>query len=144
MPRECFTHPWSAWSECTVECGIGRQYSTRVFKQPELAKLYNCDNMVVKRRERPCQGQKCSQTQYLNLDNEEEENMFESDFPQLPVKTRIMAKSKAECEVSAWSPWSACNATCGEGVMERVKQYINPYNERECQVSVTQKYGLKI
>ncbi|KAM7345254.1 spondin-1-like [Cochliomyia hominivorax] len=93
IPRECYTHPWTAWSECTAECGEGRQYRTRVYKQADIAKIYNCDIMVERKQQRACFGQKCGPMDYTNFDTNQwsdmnnEEELFNAELPQMPLKT---------------------------------------------------------
>ncbi|XP_069963854.1 spondin-1-like isoform X3 [Bactrocera oleae] len=61
VPRECFTHPWTAWTECTSKCGEGRQFRTRVYKQPDLADIFKCE--VETRQDRNCMGEECGRTE---------------------------------------------------------------------------------
>ncbi|KAH8271532.1 hypothetical protein KR018_004692 [Drosophila ironensis] len=129
VPRECLTHPWSGWSDCSSKCGVGMQYRRRVYKQPELARIYNCN--VPQYEERECQGAMCGQN---SLMREVEE--FEGPEPGLGVGRQGFQSPhqlRAECQLSSWSGWSACSVTCGEGFEMRQRQYLNLQAEAKCQ-----------
>jgi subtilisin-like proprotein convertase family protein len=88
-PVDCQLGNWSAWSSCDVSCGGGTQFRTR----PVLVQGANgglpCGPTI---EYRACNTQVC------------------------PV----------DCQVSAWGPWSACDASCGGGQQFRTRTVITP------------------
>lgn len=127
VPRECLTHPWSSWSDCSTKCGEGMQYRRRVYKQPELARIYNCN--VPQYEERACDGQDCglSGDPMRHVEDHDEFNMG------LQHQQQDAYQRRAECQLSGWSGWSSCSVTCGEGYQMRQRQYLNPSAELKCQ-----------
>ncbi|XP_016981345.1 spondin-1 [Drosophila rhopaloa] len=125
VPRECLTHPWSSWSDCSSKCGDGMQYRRRVYKQPELAKVYDCN--VPQYEERECQGEICGQNSPMRIPEE-----FEDLEPAIGGFNAGQQRP-AECRLSLWGSWSPCSVTCGEGYEMRQRQYLNPQVEQQCQ-----------
>lgn len=95
------------------------QYRRRVYKQPELARIYNCN--VTLYEERACEGQVCGLGDPMR-----------SDF-YMGMQERPAYQQRAECQLSAWGPWSLCSVTCGEGYQTRQRQYLSPEAEIKCQ-----------
>ncbi|KAH8275874.1 hypothetical protein KR026_009129 [Drosophila bipectinata] len=131
VPRECLTHPWSGWSDCSSKCGAGMQYRRRVYKQPELAKIYNCN--VPQYEERECEGEMCGQNSIMrNIDPQIDPELdpdqgFGRNVYQSPQQGR------AECQLGSWSIWGPCSGSCGSGYETRQRQYLNPQSEAKCQ-----------
>ncbi|XP_058979646.1 spondin-1-like [Musca domestica] len=132
IPRECHTHPWSAWSECSAECGLGTRSRSRVYKQPEVASIYNCDEIVIKRQVEPCSGA-CSKSDNPPWLQEEDENGEGDNLLKSlrPMIKRGGGRSNVDC-AGQWSAWSACNATCGVGFKMR-RKILDARAQRECQ-----------
>lgn len=139
VPRECLTHPWSGWSDCSTKCGEGMQYRRRVYKQPELARIYKCNVLLYE--ERACEGQVCGLSEPMrNVPDYDELNM---NFPTgmdmgTGRETGLGQQSgmyprRAECQLSAWSGWGPCSVTCGEGHQTRQRQYLSRGAEIKCQ-----------
>ncbi|KAH8384614.1 hypothetical protein KR093_002647 [Drosophila rubida] len=124
VPRECQTHPWSSWTECSTKCGGGMQYKRRVYKQPELSRIYNCNVPLYEERE--CQGEACGMGE--TVDKLEDFEEFQMGGQPNPTYQR-----RAECQLSSWRPWSPCSVTCGDGFQTRYRQYITPGAEQKCQ-----------
>ncbi|EDW74398.2 uncharacterized protein Dwil_GK21895 [Drosophila willistoni] len=133
VPRECLTHPWSSFSDCSSKCGPGMQYRRRVYKQPELAKVYNCN--VPQYEERECQGEICGQNHIMPFEEETGFDDLAMGGPgrQQQQQQQHQQHSRAECQLGPWSGWSSCSVTCGEGYQIRQRQYINPGVELKCQ-----------
>lgn len=49
-----------------------------------------------------------------------------------------------DCQMSAWSEWSACSVPCGQGYRERYRHVIVQSNElgRPCPETVNQKVSI--
>ncbi|CAD7011921.1 unnamed protein product [Ceratitis capitata] len=139
LPRECFTHPWTAWSECTAKCGEGRQFRTRVYKQPEVARIFNCD--VETRQDRTCRGEECSREREGYGRVRDSDRYEDNEFAELLEREDTGGQiTRADCLLTSWSVWSPCSRTCGEGRIMRRRQYANPMLKRRCQ----RKYPVKL
>lgn len=118
-------------------CGQGIQYRTRAFKQPEIASRSNCLQMVQLREERKCYGSNDTESGGIQCPPN-------GQRPSIPLygslqRTRSLQRYPSssdglECKVRAWSEWSSCSKSCGEGQMSRTRQYSNPMEEDDCQV----------
>lgn len=116
----CKTSPWSAWSECSVPCGIGITMRTRTFLNHLGRK--RCPHITVVEKQK-CMRPECSITQF--------------DMPD------------PECPTTQWSDWSPCTATCGRGVTirerlllvedeeikQKCKKRMELHQQKECQIT---------
>lgn len=101
VPRECQTHPWTPWTECSVECGTGVRSRFRVYKQPEVAEIYNCDKLMERRQVETCTGA-CSNAEdspTWQTEDEEEDSLLKSLRPMMKRE-----KTSEDC-TGQWSKW---------------------------------------
>lgn len=132
VARECFTHPWTAWSDCTSKCGEGRQFRKRVYKQPDLASIFNCE--VRTRQDRDCMGEECGRDEQQFNRMQDRDGYGEYDFEEVEKDEDLDGGiSRADCQLTSWGTWSPCSRTCGEGKITRRRQYVNPLLEERCQ-----------
>ncbi|KAH8398980.1 hypothetical protein KR222_007355 [Zaprionus bogoriensis] len=140
LPRECVTHPWSGWSECTTKCGEGMQYRRRVYKQPELARIYSCNVLLYE--ERACEGEACGLSEPARIVPDYDEfslglglgmGMGRGTGRGTGLQQTGTYSHRAECQLSTWSAWGPCSVTCGEGYQTRQREYLNPGAELKCQ-----------
>lgn len=132
VARECFTHPWTAWSDCTSKCGEGRQFRKRVYKQPDLASIFNCE--VRTRQDRDCMGEECGRDEQQFNRMQDRDGYGEYDFEEVEKDEDLDGGiSRADCQLTSWGTWSPCSRTCGEGKITRRRQYVNPLLEKRCQ-----------
>ncbi|XP_075167553.1 uncharacterized protein LOC142239647 [Haematobia irritans] len=115
-PLECDTHPWTEWSECSVKCGQGTQYRLRDYKDPDVAKKKNCQEIL--RQNQDCSGP-----------------CFDSNVnvPAMAMPSPTVRYTSAECELTPWSRFSECSNSCGAGERTRTRGYVNPYAREKCQ-----------
>lgn len=119
---ECATTFWSGWDNCSVQCGRGKEYRTRQFKNPTAAQRAKCENDL--RQERECNRSPCDSF------NENEASAIETENLHVAQKP-----DAAECELSKWGNWSSCSKPCGTGIQIRTRHYLNPHAKKKCQVT---------
>ncbi|KAI8128992.1 Spondin-1 [Lucilia cuprina] len=119
-PPQCDTTPWSRWDECSAECGPGKQYRTREFKNAALAWRFKCRTSL--REEQDCTGSKCNTFDEEAAAAIETENLQVGHTPETP-----------ECAISDWGEWSSCSVSCGIGTERRTRHYLNPRAKKKCQ-----------
>ncbi|KAG5680582.1 hypothetical protein PVAND_010079 [Polypedilum vanderplanki] len=153
--------PWSEWSECTVSCGTGQQYRSRVCILLDGTPSYNCtgDNVQV----RKCNDIKCPinggwsswskwsvcpicYDEKIKKPFQKRSRKCDSPIPAfgglqcdgLDVEERVCAIGI--CPInggwSNWSTWSACSKSCGKGYKNRTRICNNPtpkYNGKYCE-----------
>ncbi|XP_037814120.1 spondin-1 [Lucilia sericata] len=119
-PPQCDTTAWSRWDECSAECGPGKQYRTREFKNAALAWRFKCRTSL--REEQDCTGSKCNSFDEEVAAAIETENLQVGHTPETP-----------ECAISDWGEWSSCSVSCGIGTERRTRHYLNPRAKKKCQ-----------
>ncbi|KAG7198405.1 hypothetical protein KM043_005793 [Ampulex compressa] len=104
----CETTDWGEWSECSSSCGVGVRMRTRRFKDRMGRK--RCPHVVLAEREK-CMEPPCAFDQEESID--------------------------PACNVTDWSDWSPCSATCGKGVKLRTRLLmVEPSKQQECSTKV--------
>lgn len=103
------------------------QYRRRVHKQPELARIYNCNVLLYE--ERACEGQVCGLSEPMRNAPDYDELDMNFDMG----AGRGQQPQRAECQLSGWSGWGPCSVTCGEGYQTRQRQYLSRGAEMKCQ-----------
>ncbi|CAD7963511.1 unnamed protein product [Amoebophrya sp. A25] len=93
-PRDCVLSEWDSWGACSTTCGPGQMFRDRKVLQ----KGANGG--------KPCEG---------NL--KEVADCYE-------LKTCPKAPSSRDCELGAWSQWSACTAECNGGQKYRHRDIV--------------------
>ncbi|XP_065442398.1 adhesion G protein-coupled receptor B1 isoform X4 [Chrysemys picta bellii] len=113
-------NPWSAWGDCTRDCGGGLQTRTRTCRPiPDEGLI--CEGVLEEGRlcnRKACNtnGRYNSRSQSLrSTDNRKREDADELQQYGYPAP-QIVHGTWDE-----WSPWSLCSSTCGRGYRDRTR-----------------------
>eukprot|EP01060_Flectonema_neradi_P029716 TRINITY_DN4167_c0_g1_i2.p1 TRINITY_DN4167_c0_g1~~TRINITY_DN4167_c0_g1_i2.p1 ORF type:complete len:469 (+),score=56.60 TRINITY_DN4167_c0_g1_i2:48-1454(+) len=110
---DCVMSGWSPWSSCNATCGgNGTQARYRTIYTPASNGGIACPNAT-------------GLVEYLDCN---------STCVVTPAPTPAPL---GNCTISGWSPWSACNSTCGPGWTFRTRTIVNnPNISKPCNVSL--------
>ncbi|XP_043394942.1 adhesion G protein-coupled receptor B1 isoform X11 [Chelonia mydas] len=124
-------NPWSAWGDCTRDCGGGLQTRTRTC-QPIPEEGLICEGVLEEGRlcnRKACNtnGRYNSRSQSLrSTDNRKREDVDELQQYGYP------APQIGDPAAEEWSPWSVCSTTCGEGWQTRTRFCVSSSYSTQC------------
>ncbi|KAG5337853.1 SPON1 protein, partial [Acromyrmex heyeri] len=106
----CKVSSWGEWSECSVTCGKGIKLKQRQFRNEAAANANKCNTSLTDRRV-------CYNTQnYGKCNNGRDDGLLESE----------------KCELTQWSPWSACSSSCSDGIKIRSRNFRQKKYRKQC------------
>ncbi|NXC87465.1 AGRB1 protein, partial [Cercotrichas coryphoeus] len=122
---------WSAWGDCTKDCGGGLQTRMRSCK-PLPGEGLACEGVLEEGRlcnRKACNtnGRYNSRSQSLrSTDNRKREDPDELQHYGYP------APQIGDPAAEEWSPWSVCSTTCGEGWQTRTRFCVSSSYSTQC------------
>ncbi|XP_010180516.1 PREDICTED: brain-specific angiogenesis inhibitor 1-like [Mesitornis unicolor] len=129
--ERCGWNPWSAWGDCTKDCGGGLQTRMRTCKPLPNEGLV-CEGVLEEGRlcnRKACNtnGRYNSRSQSLrSTDNRKREDTDELQHYGYP------APQIGDPAAEEWSPWSVCSTTCGEGWQTRTRFCVSSSYSTQC------------
>lgn len=134
----CETTDWGHWSECSSTCGVGMKLRTRRFKDRMGRKRCPHVSLVEKVK---CMEPPCSSGLEEQIDPTCK--VFFTRVSSIPLQflaflykflDTLFGKSrKLVSQVTDWSDWSPCSASCGKGVKLRTRLLmVDPSKQQEC------------
>ncbi|XP_078335359.1 spondin-1-like isoform X4 [Crassostrea virginica] len=127
--EKCAATEWTEWSVCSISCGSGKQERRRLLKNPQIQPEV-CG--VDLEESRPCQGE-C-----LDLGSGSKVKQLPGDFV-VRIDTAVRDPSDL-CAITHWSDWSPCSQTCGVGIRERWRNFLQRSNmTSKCGIHLMEK-----
>ncbi|KAK3923248.1 Spondin-1 [Frankliniella fusca] len=105
--EDCEVGEWGPWTECPVTCGRGTRHRQRFYLKPDATER-GCKRVVTLR-------QQCYSTRMRQC-------------PDLGGYGN--AEDDPECELTPWTAWSTCSATCGQGTRTRSRRFKHRAGKR--------------
>ncbi|XP_063703310.1 spondin-1 [Culicoides brevitarsis] len=103
---DCALTEWSAWSECSAECGTGTKTRTRKYKN--------------RNAQKKCTKGDPSPPPLQQVEECRSDSGCGGDITPEPVSVGQRGKpANARCRMTPWSDFSPCSATCGLGFKVR-------------------------
>ena len=126
-PTNCEVSEWSAWSKCSVTCGGGSQSRSRSvtveptnggMKCPHLEEDQSCNAHKCPVLCDHCGGKSAGPCRH---DKDGTCHHYQTGTT-CPAGTTEC--ENVDCEVSQWTEWSKCSASCGGGSSSRTRKII--------------------
>ncbi|XP_054841913.1 adhesion G protein-coupled receptor B1 [Eublepharis macularius] len=124
-------NPWSAWGECTRDCGGGLQTRTRTC-QPLPDDSLICEGVLEEGR--LCNRKACNPNAHYNSRSQSlrsTDNRKRDDADELQ-QYGYPAPQIGDPAAEEWSPWSVCSTTCGEGWQTRTRFCVSYSYSTQC------------
>lgn len=144
-PVNCSLSSWTAWSDCSALCGVGRQTRTRTVL---VASKFGGTACAALTEEQRCEGQKCPVDCVLsNWTNWSVCSKVCGGGSKYRTRTALKAPLNnglgcgaledkltcntqpcpIDCVVSAWTNWTKCSISCGKGgITTRSRTVVTP------------------
>lgn len=145
-PIDCEISPWSAWGDCTKQCGTGKQTRTRKVNKKSEHGGKECSSFLSESRE--CNTQECpincvvsDWTQWSSCDKEcgtgKQSRTRSVTTPAAHGGTACptnLSETRncntkpcpVDCEVTSWTGWSVCDKPCDSGKQSRTRTIKTP------------------
>ncbi len=147
-PVDCQVSAWSAWSACDTSCGGGTRFRTRTIVVPSANGGAACPSLI---EYDTCNTQPCPVPVNCQLSPWSAWSACDTTCgggQQFRTRTILVQGSgggivcdstdlieyracntqpcPVDCQVSAWSAWSACDTSCGGGTRFRTRTIVVP------------------
>jgi len=144
-PVACELTDWEDWSECSVSCGGGQQHSIRRIKRQSkfdgppcsdvLTKISGCNTQpcseavdcvwgnwdVWSACSRTCDGGERTRSRLIDIAPRSGGKLCDAvATAEVETCNRDPCKDVQDCEMTEWSKWDSCSATCN-GVRHRMR-----------------------